>query len=121
MELFNNFCIVGHFNLTLQCTQYGISVYNYYTPDVIFYGIPHGFLNFSLVFSMCVNKDVLEGCRAYLVYMFARHGARSLYYLPTNGMQILQLRCSARWSHEMSPNLLDKQCEGGAGVEILFR
>jgi hypothetical protein len=43
--------------------QYRIGEYHYYTPDAILYHIQYGFLNFSLVFSMCVNKDVLEGCR----------------------------------------------------------
>jgi hypothetical protein len=32
----------------------------------------------------------------------------SQYYLPTNGMQISQLRCYARWNAEKSQSLNDK-------------
>jgi hypothetical protein len=55
-----------------------------------------------------VKEDTLDGWRACLVYTFPRQRAMSQYYLPTNGMQISQLRCYARWNAEKSQSLHDK-------------
>jgi hypothetical protein len=70
----------------------------------------HIFLSFSSVFSWCVNNDMFDGCREYMVlHVSSSQGEVSMLSTHAwNANFTVQLLRCARWQDEKSQSLLDK-------------